>query len=78
VRDLLQEKGYAVGNVDLTLLAERPKIAPHLDAMRASIAEDLRISTDAVGLKATTNERVGAVGREEAIAALATALLLRV
>jgi 2-C-methyl-D-erythritol 2,4-cyclodiphosphate synthase len=71
----IAEAGFHPSNVDVTLIAERPKIAPHLSAMRAAIAEDLSLPENAVGIKATTNEGVGAVGREEAMAAQAVALV---
>jgi len=67
--------GYSVGNVDLTLIAEAPKIAPHVPQMRALIAECLRIEPARVGIKATTNEGLGALGRGEGIAAHAVAAL---
>lgn len=73
----LAEAGFRLGNVDVTLIAERPKIAPYVAEMRAAIAEDLSLPEAVVGIKATTNERVGAVGREEAMAAQAVALLTR-
>ena len=60
-------------NVDATLIAERPRIAPHVEAMKAHIAEALGISVMRVGVKATTNERLGFLGREEGIAAMAVA-----
>jgi len=69
--------GWNVVNVDATVIAERPRIAPHVPLMRERIAARLGIPTDAVGVKATTNERLGALGREEGIAALAVALLSR-
>ncbi|MBW3622928.1 MAG: 2-C-methyl-D-erythritol 4-phosphate cytidylyltransferase [Armatimonadetes bacterium] len=72
----LNEAGWRPSNVDLTLIAERPKIAPHLAAMRTGIAGDLGLPESCVGIKATTNERVGAVGREEAMAAQAVAMLV--
>jgi 2-C-methyl-D-erythritol 2,4-cyclodiphosphate synthase len=64
-------------NVDATLLAERPKIRPHADTMRARIAEALAVSPEQVSVKATTNERLGFEGREEGIAAHAVATLRR-
>ncbi len=69
--------GWRVVNCDLTLLAERPKLAPHRDAIRARIAELLGIDPSAVGLKATTHEKLGALGRGEGIAAQAVVLLAR-
>lgn len=76
--DLLAQHGYRVGNVDCTVCAERPKINPHIDAMKAVLAPLLRVDLDAVSLKATTSERMGFVGREEGIAAHAVALIERV
>jgi 2-C-methyl-D-erythritol 2,4-cyclodiphosphate synthase len=67
--------GYAVLNVDATVLAQRPKLAPYRDAMRANIATDLGIDIGAVSVKATTTEGLGPVGRQEAIAAHAVCLL---
>jgi 2-C-methyl-D-erythritol 2,4-cyclodiphosphate synthase len=77
VANLVRAAGYAVANVDLTVLAQRPKLAPHRDAMRANIAADLGLDMDAVSVKATTTEGLGPVGREEAIAAHAVCLLRR-
>jgi 2-C-methyl-D-erythritol 2,4-cyclodiphosphate synthase len=73
---LVHAAGYAVANVDVTVLAQRPKLAPHRDAMRANIAADLGVDIGAVSVKATTTESLGPVGREEAIAAHAVCLLL--
>lgn len=67
--------GLQVGNVDLTVVAQRPRLAPHVDAMRERIAADLQIAVERVNVKATTTERMGFVGREEGIAAHAVALL---
>jgi 2-C-methyl-D-erythritol 2,4-cyclodiphosphate synthase len=74
---LLRAAGYAVINVDATVLAQRPKLAPHRDAMRGNIAADLGLDIDAVSVKATTTEGLGPVGRGEAIAAHAVCLLAR-
>ena len=74
---LLRAAGYAVVNVDATVLAQRPKLAPHRDAMRANIAADVGLDIDAVSVKATTTEGLGPVGRAEAIAAHAVCLLAR-
>jgi 2-C-methyl-D-erythritol 2,4-cyclodiphosphate synthase len=74
-REILAGAGYRVVNLDGTIVAERPKIAPHVDAMRACIAEDLGVPVDAVSVKATTTEKMGFAGREEGIAALAVALI---
>ena len=77
VQGLLAARGFRVGNVDLTILAERPKVAPHAAQMCAHVAADLGIPADRVSVKATTNEKMGFVGRGEGIAAMAVALLLR-
>jgi 2-C-methyl-D-erythritol 2,4-cyclodiphosphate synthase len=77
VRDLLRERGWRAINVDCTIVAERPKLAPHTAAMRAAIGEALGLPADAVSVKATTNERIGFIGREEGIAAMAVALIGR-
>ncbi|MBC7161853.1 MAG: 2-C-methyl-D-erythritol 2,4-cyclodiphosphate synthase [Immundisolibacter sp.] len=74
---LVREAGYSVVNIDATVLAQRPKLAPHRDAMRANIAADLGLDIDAVSVKATTTEGLGPVGRGEAIAAHAVCLLAR-
>ncbi|HLV18178.1 MAG TPA: 2-C-methyl-D-erythritol 2,4-cyclodiphosphate synthase [Pseudomonas sp.] len=73
---LVRDKGWQVGNVDLTILAQAPKMAPHIPVMRERIAEDLQVGLDQVNVKATTTERLGFVGREEGIAVHAVALLL--
>ncbi len=77
VVSLIREKGYSVGNVDITIIAQFPKMAPHIEAMRQNVADDLGIDIDAVSVKATTTERLGFTGRAEGIAAQATALLLK-
>lgn len=76
VAGMISEAGFAVGNIDATVLAEQPKIGPHILAMRERIARCVDIDVSAVGVKATTNERLGAVGRDEGIAAMAVALLI--
>ncbi|CAD5377227.1 2C-methyl-D-erythritol 2,4-cyclodiphosphate synthase [Pseudomonas sp. OF001] len=73
---LVQGKGWRVGNVDATIVAQAPKMAPHIEAMRAHIAADLQVEPDAVNVKATTTEKLGFTGREEGIAVHAVALLL--
>jgi 2-C-methyl-D-erythritol 2,4-cyclodiphosphate synthase len=73
VREILHGRRAAVVNVDATLIAQAPKIGPHLDAMRANIAGALEVPASAVGIKATTNELLGFIGRGEGIAALAVA-----
>jgi 2-C-methyl-D-erythritol 2,4-cyclodiphosphate synthase len=69
-------RGYAVGNVDATVIAQAPKLAPHIPAMRANIAADLGCDISQISVKATTTEHLGFAGRGEGIAALATVLLL--
>lgn len=69
-------KGWKVGNVDATIVAQAPKMAPHIEAMRVAIAADLEVGIDQVNVKATTTERLGFTGREEGIAVHAVALLL--
>jgi 2-C-methyl-D-erythritol 2,4-cyclodiphosphate synthase len=69
--------GWQVGNVDATIIAQAPRIAPHAAAMRANIAADLGIEADAVNIKGKTNERLGFEGRAEGISAHAVALLVR-
>jgi len=75
--DEAHQRGYAVGNVDIALIAEEPKIAPHLDKMKATLAASLRIAPAEVGLKATTNEKIGDLGRCAGIAAHAVCLLVK-
>ena len=78
VAGLLAERDWRVGNVDSTIVAQAPKLAPHIPAMVANIAADLGIAAAQVNVKATTTERLGFAGREEGIAAHAIALLERV
>lgn len=73
---LATDLGFRIANVDCTLICERPKIAPHADAMRAELARILGIDVSRVSVKATTSEKLGFAGREEGIAALATAALV--
>jgi 2-C-methyl-D-erythritol 2,4-cyclodiphosphate synthase len=77
VADLIAERGWQVGNIDSVVVAERPKLKPHIAAMRAHIAQVLGILPEQVGVKATTNEKLGPVGREEGISAYAVALLVQ-
>jgi len=84
-RDLLrqvyasvQQKKYQVVNVDLTIMAQAPKMAPHIEHMRDNIAQDLGVDLDQVNVKATTTEKLGFVGRKEGIAVEAVALLKRI
>lgn len=75
VGGMVRRRGFKPANVDLVLVAERPRIAPHVDDMRRRIAEALAIGSDRVSIKATTNEGVGPEGRFEAMSAQAVALL---
>ena len=75
---LVHEKGYRVGNVDVTIALQRPKLAPHIATMRAILAPILGISEDRVSVKATTTERLGFVGRCEGCEVWASALLVKV
>ena len=71
----IQALGFSVGNVDITIIAEAPKMRPYIDAMRAYIAEDLAVDISAVNVKATTTEKLGFVGRREGIAVEAVVLI---
>ncbi|EKT4465132.1 2-C-methyl-D-erythritol 2,4-cyclodiphosphate synthase [Pseudomonas putida] len=73
---IVQAKGWKVGNVDATIVAQAPKMAPHIEIMRQRVAEDLQVALDQVNVKATTTEKLGFTGREEGIAVHAVALLL--
>ncbi|CAH0649564.1 2-C-methyl-D-erythritol 2,4-cyclodiphosphate synthase [Pseudomonas juntendi] len=73
---IVNAKGWKVGNVDATIVAQAPKMAPHIDTMRQLIAEDLQVELDQVNVKATTTEKLGFCGREEGIAVHSVALLL--
>ena len=75
VVELLEEKGYRVGNVDATILAQRPKLAPYIENMRDNLAARMKVEPDQVNVKATTEEKLGFTGAEEGIAAHAVALL---
>ena len=77
VMALVREQGWELVNLDTIVVAERPKLRPHIDRMRSRLAERLGVAADLVGLKATTNERLGPTGREEGIAAYAVVLLRR-
>ena len=74
---LIAAKGYKVGNVDITIIAQKPKMLPYIDRMIANMAADLAVTPDRVSVKATTTERLGFTGREEGIAAQASALIFR-
>ena len=74
---LIATKGYRVGNIDTTICAEHPKLNPHIPAMQACMAEVMGTDPDNISIKATTTERLGFTGREEGIAAYATALIVK-
>ena len=73
--DLIATKGYRLGNVDATICAERPKINPHVEAMKACLAKVMNTDEDNISIKATTTEKLGFTGREEGISAYATVLI---
>lgn len=77
VKRILEEKGYVVGNIDSTVIAEKPKLAPFISEIKKSIASLLDITEDQVGVKATTNEKLGAVGRKEGMAAMASVIIYK-
>lgn len=77
VNDLITSNGYAVSNLDTTLLLEKPKILPYVEKMRQTIASLLHVEKDQVSVKATTTEKMGYTGREEGAAAYATVLLTK-
>ena len=76
VRRILDENGFEVGNVDATIIAQAPKMSPHIDTMRRNIADALGLDVSQVSVKATTEERLGFTGRGEGISAQAVALIL--
>ncbi len=75
VYSMIQERGYKLGNLDATVIAERPKLQPYIDEIRQSIAANLGCSIDDISVKATTSERMGFAGREEGMAAHAVAII---
>lgn len=75
--DLIATKGYHIGNVDATICAERPKLNPHVPAMKKCLAQVMSIDEDAISIKATTTEKLGFTGREEGISAYAVCLIER-
>ncbi|MEW6036700.1 MAG: 2-C-methyl-D-erythritol 2,4-cyclodiphosphate synthase [Pseudomonadota bacterium] len=77
VRQKVSEQGYAIGNVDVTIVAQAPRLAPHIQAMRENLAQDLEIPAGCVNVKATTTEGMGFEGRGEGISAHAVALITR-
>ncbi len=77
VMQLIDEKGYVVGNLDAVILAQKPKLAPHIDTMRENIAKVCGIPVTSVSVKATTEERLGFTGREEGISSHCVVLLMK-
>ncbi len=77
VNHLIQKKGWTISNLDSVIVAERPKLKPHLQEMQENLADTLKLTPTAIGIKATTNERLGPVGREEGIAVHAVVLLAK-
>lgn len=75
VKSLLDTKGYSIGNIDCTLVMEKPKIAPHIPSMVACISDILGIDHSCISIKATTNEKMGFIGREEGVTAHAVSLI---
>ncbi len=75
--DLIASKGYTVGNIDATICAERPKLNPHVPAMKACLAEVMGVDEEDISIKATTTEKLGFTGREEGISAYAVVLIHR-
>lgn len=76
--DLLKARGYRIGNIDATVCAERPKLNPHIERMKQTLAPLMDLGPDDVSLKATTTERLGFTGREEGISAYAVALIEKI
>ncbi len=75
VIQLIEERNYSVGNVDISLVLEKPKIKPYIDEMKVQLAPILKIDLEDISIKATTNEKLGYVGREEGVAAYAVVLI---
>lgn len=72
---LVRERGYSLGNADVTIICEKPKLAPHIESMRGRLASAIQCDVDAVSIKATTTEKLGFTGRGDGIAAMAMVLL---
>lgn len=77
VTDLVEERGYKISNVDCTIAMQRPKLRPHIDAMREALASTMGVECDSVSVKATTTEHLGFEGREEGVSAHAVVLIYR-
>lgn len=76
VYEIVQERGYKIGNIDSVIIAESPKMKPYIAAMQKQLAQELAVSDDIIGIKATTTEKMGFTGRKEGIAAQAVCLLV--
>jgi 2-C-methyl-D-erythritol 2,4-cyclodiphosphate synthase len=76
VDTMVRDQGWMIGNIDSVIVAEQPKLKPHIEAMRSRLAETLNLAPDQVGVKATTNEKLGPTGRQEGIAVYAVVLLM--
>lgn len=76
VNEMIAGRGYSISNVDITIIAQEPKLLPHIEQMISTVANDLNVNADRVSVKATTTEHLGFTGRREGIAAMATALLI--
>ena len=74
---LIHKEGYEIGNIDSTICLEKPKINPHVPAMKKALADVMNIPEDDISIKATTNEKLGYVGREEGLHAYAVALIFK-
>ena len=77
VMSTVADKGYKFGNCDITIMAERPKVGPHIDMMKKTLADVIGTDTENIGIKATTTEKLGFCGREEGLAALAVVLMTK-
>jgi len=75
--ELIRSKGYELGNIDATVCAERPKLNPHIPAMKSTMAATMKVDEDDISIKATTTEKLGFTGREEGISAYATVLITK-
>ena len=77
VCDVVEQKGYKISNIDCTIAMQRPKLRPHIDTMRQTLADVMGVDVDRVSVKATTTERLGFEGREEGVSTHAVALLIK-
>ena len=77
IKEKIKQKGFSIGNVDVTIIAELPRLAPYINEMKSNIARALEISPDNISVKATTNEKLDAIGKGEGMAALAVSLLYK-